>query len=398
MSDAARDNELSYPHARVRVDRCLKVQDFLTTLASHGEHSGEILNVPALMGPTGCGKTAMARSLAEQYDRPMRAINCGENSDPTDVSGVPVPSMIRKLAVEGTAAEQVEAGEEYMTWVLNRYAAEACSSPVFLFFDDLDKAPPPVQNAMLGITGNRKFRDREIHPRTLLMCAGNRINDDIYANRMSESLRGRVSTVELKPDLNAFVEWGIENKTINPAIIGFLQYRPTYLHKYEDGAARFPTPRGWREASVHFGLFTDPYEDVYQNGKKDNWRQIVAEKCGHPVSKDFWGWYKIVREVDVQEVLKTGRITVGKASASDARTVQFAAIFAVVAELNERGVKKTYTGLNTLFDKDNSSGIDSELRVALTVQLSRQARAQIGTMFPKAANELMEILVRTKAA
>jgi hypothetical protein len=384
---------LSYNQAQVRVRRNLIIQSLL---ADTGER--EVLNVPCVLGPTGAGKTAMAEMEAETFTLPLRAINNGENSDPTDVSGVPVPTMIRKLMIEGTDGEKREAQGAYMEWVLNRYAAEACETPVFLFFDDLDKAPPPVQGALLGILGNRSFRDRKIHKHTLIMCAGNRIEDDMYANQISESLRTRATIIEMQPDVVSFCEYGTATGKIHEIVMGFLQYKPEYLHKWLDGVSRFPTPRGWREVSVHMKEFPDPFEDVFGNGMKNNWQQIISEKCGGPVSKDFWGWFKIIRQINVKELLETGKINKvmlvdDEKKPVDKRMAQFAAIFAIASELNTRGVKKTYTGLDYIFDSNNKDGIEKEMRIALSVQLSRPVRADIGKMFPKAANELMSQIV-----
>ena len=114
---------LTYHQTQLRVRRNLIIQE---ELAQRGGR--EVLNVPIVVGPTGGGKTAMAEEEAHTFGLPLRAINNGENSDPCDVSGVPVPSMIRKLMAEGTNGEKVEAGGEYMAWILNQYAAESCAS------------------------------------------------------------------------------------------------------------------------------------------------------------------------------------------------------------------------------------------------------------------------------
>jgi hypothetical protein len=389
----AASSELTYHQAHLRARRNLIIQ---STLADQGAR--EVLNVPCILGPTGSGKTSMAEVEAEEFGLPLLAINNGENSDPTDVSGVPVPSMIRTLMLEGTDGEKKAAEAEYMQWVLNRYAAMACQTGVFLFFDDIDKAPPPVQGALLGILGNRMFRDQRVHPHTLMMCAGNRTDDDMYANQISESLRTRATIIEMKPDVVSFSEYATKTGKIHPMVIGFLQYKPEYLHRWIDGASRFPTPRGWREVSVHFNEFPDPFEDVFGNGAKDNWRQTVAEKAGTPVSRDFWAWFKIIRQINVDDLLKTGKINQLMLVDDDKKNVdrrmsQFAAIFAIAQELNNNGVKKAYAGLDSIFDKNNPDGIEKEMRIALTVQLSRSVRTEIGKMFPKAANEMLEMIV-----
>lgn len=389
----ASSSALTYHQAQLRVRRNLLIQE---SLAQKGGR--EVLNVPIILGPTGGGKTAMAEEEADTFGLPLRAINNGENSDPCDVSGVPVPTMIRKFMVEGTEGEKKEAGGEYMAWILNQYAAESCARGVFLFFDDIDKAPPPVQGALLGILGNRYFRDKPIHKDTLIMGAGNRVEDDMYANQISESLRTRATIIEMMPDVRSFVEYGIATGKIHPIVLGYMQFKPEHLHMWMDGVSRFPTPRGWREVTVHFEEFPDPFEDIFGNGAKNNWQQIVAEKCGIPVSKNFWGWYKIIRQINVKDLLETGKINQvmlvdDNKAPVDKRMAQFAAIFAIASELNTKGVKKSYVGLDYIFDASNKDGIEKEMRIALAVQLSRSVRTEIGTMFPKAANEMLSQII-----
>lgn len=395
-ADATGRRGLTYWQAQIRVHENLKIQAKLANAKDN-----EVLNAPCLMAGVGGGKTSMAREEAERFSLPLRAINNGENSDPTDVSGVPVPWSIRQLMSSGTASEKEDAKGEYMMWVLNRYAEEACQEGVFLFLDDIDKAPPPIQGALLGIIGNRRFRDRAIHPHTLIMAAGNRTTDDIFAHQISESLKTRLTIIEMEPDVVSFCEYGLRTGRIHEMVRGFLMYKPEYLHKWMDGVNRFPTPRGWREVSVHFEESPDAFADPFKTGHKDNWKTIVAEKCGDPVSKDFWGWYKIIRNVDVDTVLRTGVIDSSvkgdDGQPADKRMAEFATIFAVSQRLNNQGVKKEYVGLNTLFDNSNKNGISKEMRIALAVQLKRNVRTQIASMFTKAADQMMAVLVPTES-
>jgi len=328
----------------------------------------------------GGGKTSIARGFAIEFGLQLCAINSGENSDATDLSGVPVPSRIVSK----------EDKIPYMQWVLNRYAATACSEPVFLFFDDLDKAPPPVQSALLGITATRMFRDQKIHPGTLIMGAGNRIDDDINANEISESLRTRMTIIEMSPDVISFSNYGVSSGEIHPAVIGYLQYKPEHLYKHETGVNRFPCPRGWWEVSQQFRLFPDAEEDLFSNGAKDNWKGIVDRKCGSHIGNDFWAWYQVISKVDIKGIL-SGSSRLQQGSDNDRRMSQFAAIFAISQELNLRGVKAEYIGLPTFV-----TDLDPEMRVAFVVQISQKVRVSISTMFPAAANTMMAQIVQSQ--
>lgn len=375
-----------YAQTRLLVERELKAQAKFT-LADDDQP----LNVPLILGPVGAGKSSIARELAKKNDLMLLAINSGENSDATNLSGVPVPSMIRSLIKKGTEEEKKDARHAYMEWVLNYYAALACEQPGMLFFDDLDKAPAAIQGAMLGVTAERRFRDRSLHKGTLIIGAGNRIDDDKYANEISESLRTRMTVIEMIPDVVSFSQYGAESKRIHPTVIGYLQFRPDHLHEWKEGVFRFPTPRGWREVSQQFEMFPNPVENVFGGpGAGDNWKGIVSRKCGPHIAADFWAWYQIIANVDVQGILDgTAKAFAHLPSEANKRRMgQYAAVFAVAHELNTKGVKKSYVGLEQFVED-----LDPEMRVALVVQVSRSERARISSMFERVGDLMMSDIV-----
>jgi len=373
-----------YEEAELLAQRELEIQH---ALAVH--RASQVLNIPCLLGPVGGGKTSIAWSLALKWELTFCPINCGENSDATDVSGVPVPPLSE------------EATTQHMRWMLNKYAQMACKEPVFLFFDDLDKAPPPVQSALLAIFANRMFRDQALHPGTLVMCAGNRVGDDEYANAISESLRTRMTILEMEPDPTSFAKYGTRPspfahevredpsaQMVHPTILGYLQYKLEHLHMWREGVNRFPTPRGWWECSRHFYAYPDPQKNPFPGGRDDAWRAIVARKVGDHVANDFWAWFKIISKIDVATLLTTGTLMYSGDS-SDHRMAQYAAIFAVAQQLAKK-VDKKYVGLEK-FLKD----LAPEMRVAFVVQLPLRTRSAIATTFPSAASLMMSDIVRT---
>jgi hypothetical protein len=58
-------------------------------------------------------------------------------------------------------------------------------------------------------------------------------------------------------------------------------------------------------------------------------------------------------------------------------------------ELNNRGVKKEYSGLEVFLSK-----VTPELRVAAITQLQPNVRQQIAKLFPKAGDVLLQDLLR----
>lgn len=350
------------------------VERELSMQAALAKTDPQPLHIPLLLGPVGCGKTAIAHAMAEKFELPLQVINCGENADATDVSGLPVPG--------GMTARDIPVTK----WALNVTAANACAAPVLLFFDDLDKGPKQVQGALLSVMGARYFRDWPLHRRTLVMAAGNRLDDDAHASEISESLRTRVTILELLPDVESFTAYGREG-AIQPAILGYLQHKPEHLHKPQEGVNRFPTPRGWQEASNQMTAYPDPFEDLLGNKSNNNWKVIVSNKLGEHVANDFWAWYTIVAKINVQELLTRGNLQVLNDDLS--ALTRYAAIYAVALYLNTNGVSKKHTGLHTWV----SEFLHKEMRIAFAIQLSASTRAALVKELPDVAQKIMESYV-----
>lgn len=342
----------------------------------------EVLNVPIILGGVGLGKTSIARYVARQLGYELVKINCGECSDPSEF-GMPVPFFLKN-------AENIE--HSYMPWVLNRALHVACERPVVLFFDDIDKAPALVEGALLGIFGERSTRDRRLHPETVLIAAGNRVDDDALARRLSESLRTRGTCIHLEPRLSDFAAFARDNpERVHPAVLGFLTYRPSLLHKHDAEADRFPTPRCWVEASAH--LFrNEPKAKLKEAKSHEVWKTAIALKCGEPVANEFWAWWTICSRIDLKKLLLTGEIEHNVEGAEGA-LIHFAAIFALAQELNTKGAKKEHAGLIVFL-----KALEPEHRVALLTQLTHGARAKVAKALPETASFLLSDIVALEAA
>lgn len=351
------------------------------------QYKTQYLNIPCLMGGVGIGKTEGAFQLSIRLcdvvedSLLFEPVATGEAGDPTDTAGVPWV-----ISVDcGPNGEK----DHKVLWVLNRAAYQACHVPTLLLFDDIDKATPMVVNALLNLFVHRRYKDYALHPKSLMMCAGNRTTDDAHANALSESIRTRVTIIEMETNIEDFSEWALEGdeERINPLLLGFLQGKPDLLHKHQEGVWRFPTPRGYREASLHMKEFQDP----------KRWKKMLERKLGVAAANDFWAWYTILRNIDVDFILDNGHLkekVVGydKMPAEVAEKMgEFAAVFAIVDRLNTK-IKSNHTGLEKFID-----GLSPELRVAFLLQLKEQTKREFRKHYQAAAGKIMGGIIKDSA-
>lgn len=336
------------------------------------------LHIPGLLGGVGIGKTSIAYEMAEAMELSrIVKINCGEESDPTELMGM--WRVDRTGAVEGTRMVKTKAGMqekpikvEHTEWILNLRAALACAVPTLLVLDDIDKAEGIVQNALLQICGERRIRDTRLHRNTLIIAAGNRVTDDIYANEISESLRTRITFFEVAPNIDDFIEYGRSTGEIHSAILGFLAKNPQLLHKREDGKLRFPTPRNWREVSQHFSMYPVADEKV---GSRRNWEEAVDRKCGEGIGAKFWAWHEILSKIDVEHVLRYGTNI-----PSDDMS-QFATVWAVMDHLHAlKKLPASAPGLDHFI-----ANLPAEMRVAAWAHMAPKVRPWFSKNCPTAA-------------
>lgn len=362
---------MKYEDARVVAKRELLVQQEYA-----GKKDPMVLSIPLLLGSVGSGKTGMVRDLAKEFDLPLLTINGGENSDPTDIAGI--PDILNK-------SKDDDLSLNYTEWSLNKFAAMACDRPVMLFFDDIDKAAPSVVNALLGVFANRLFRDKELSAGTLVIAAGNRLEDDLHANELSESMLTRVTAIELEPDLKSFTTWGVATGRIHPLVLGYLQYAPQNFNssKRTQGQYSCPVSRRWEETSRHMAMFPAADESI---GGTSNWCSIVSRKCGDAVGRDFWAWYSILKNIDVDALLVRGDLSAMPTADDKKRQWMYAAVFVLAAEL-QKGIKPSYTGLEKVL-----AALPPELCLALAVQLPQSIRLQISNVHPEALALLTKAL------
>jgi hypothetical protein len=347
--------------------------------------SDEVLSIPVIMGPVGVGKTSLIRGVADEYGLELLNINCGENGDPTDVTGMAVP----------WASKKDTEGDAYMQYLLNEMLHSACKKPVMLFFDDIDKMPTIVEGALVGLFGKREARGKKLHPETLIVGAGNRTVDDRLAHELSESLKTRATIIEINYTLDDFREFAQNNAGLIPVeVMGYLNYRPQHLHQQQDNVMRFPTPRSWVEASQILKKYGP--RDPFPSPRHSAWETIIGMKCGDHIGKDFWAWYTIVAAVDMEKILYQGRIETRGAlkDQTELTMIQYAAVFAVAQELNNntKGISPKYTGLETF-----CRGLDPEMRVALFTQLAQPTKLALRNHLKSVADVLMQDIVYANA-
>jgi gas vesicle protein GvpN len=157
-----------------------------------------------LIGPTGCGKTALAIKVAEKLGRPMIWINGDEATTTTDLVGG--YSKIETTTVHDRYIHKVYKGKDTIApvWVNNPLAL-ACKNGYTLIYNEFSRANANANNVLLGVLeegilelptcyGAERFI--KVHPEFRLILTSNNIE---YAgvHKPQDALLDRLASVHM---------------------------------------------------------------------------------------------------------------------------------------------------------------------------------------------------------
>lgn len=117
-----------------------------------------------LTGHPGVGKTATIHAAARLEDNAMWTRHAAI-LDPIDAGGMPFPQDGKMVHFRPDVMPPLDCG------------------PTVLFLDDLDKAPPAVQNSLLQLVLEREVHEHKIPDNVTIVAAANVMSDKSHSNR-----------------------------------------------------------------------------------------------------------------------------------------------------------------------------------------------------------------------
>ncbi|MGC8766415.1 MAG: AAA family ATPase [Brevinematia bacterium] len=241
-------------------------------------------NLPVLiLGHPGCGKSTMAKELAQEFGLPLIDIRLA-HEDPAELTGVRVPDKdTSKLVV-------------YVPdWV-------PTDKPVFLFLDEINAGVTKLHQACAyQIVLDRRAKSVPFHPETKVIAAGNLEEDNAIVTPLSQALNNRFVHFELVPDIDCWLDWA-KNVGITPVTRAYIAFRGIKGLYNNTGERAFPSPRSIEMADK-------VYREAKKAGlKKDEIRDLIAACIGQGDAVQFIAFEEIYSEIKIEDVVKTGII------------------------------------------------------------------------------------------
>lgn len=188
-----------------------------------------------LVGMPGIGKTAIIEQVAEKAGADLMVSHPVVN-DPTDAKGFP--------CVVDNIAQFLPFGD------LN-YAINYTGKRLIWLLDDLGQARPATQAAYMQLLLTGRINGRKLPDKVVFIAATNRREDRAGVSGILEPVKSRFHMIiEIEPDVESFIGWGLASRRIRKEIIACLRLFPELLVSPPSREIKpSANPRVWEFAS-----------------------------------------------------------------------------------------------------------------------------------------------------
>lgn len=208
--------------------------------------------------------TGQFRTVAE-YMRDIRAVLY----DAVDLRGLPY----------------IADGVTY--WSIPSIMPRDPTSQGLMFYDEINRAPPSVQNALFQLVLDRSLGDYTLPPGWQQVAAGN--VSDVGVNKMSSALKSRFLRINMVTSTDEWLVWARANNIAAP-VLAYIRDHADQLHRYDARADAFPSPRTWSFVSRILSPDLPAHVE----------RAMIAGSIGETYMPPFWTYVTMFRRLASQ--------------------------------------------------------------------------------------------------
>jgi len=181
-----------------------------------------------IWGAPGIGKSALVEKFASDVGMPCVSL-LGSQLAPEDIIGIP--------RINGDTSEFLPP------------KMIARKDPYVLFLDELNACSQDVQKAFYSLIHERRIGEYHLPEGSIVIGAGNRAQDGAIVKTMSSALINRMFHVQMRPNVQNWINWGYENE-LHPWVLDYITQRPDHLFSTPPKTEEpYSTPRSWHMLS-----------------------------------------------------------------------------------------------------------------------------------------------------
>jgi len=188
-----------------------------------------------IRGRHGVGKSEVVYQIAESIDLPVVERRASQMTE-GDLLGMPSPEMIE---INGQQASQFRP----FAWFI-----QACTEPVVLFLDEVDRATIEVRQGIFELTDSRKLAGWTLHSDTIVIAAvnGGEHGDQYQVNEMDPAELDRYTVFDVEPTVEDWLTWAKDR--VNGLVWDFINQNHNHLEHNDDYEPNkvYPSRRSWK--------------------------------------------------------------------------------------------------------------------------------------------------------
>jgi len=142
------------------------------------------------------------------------------------------------------------------------WLVRACTEPVVLFLDEVDRAVTEVRQGLFELCDSRKIAGWTLHPDTIVFAAinGGEHGAQYQVNAMDPAELDRYTVFDVEPTVEEWCSYATD--ACDSAIVAFIRNFPTHLEHFDEFEPNkvYPSRRSWcrfNDAIVRHGLLAD---------------------------------------------------------------------------------------------------------------------------------------------
>ena len=250
--------------------------------------------LPVLIrGRHGVGKSEVVYMIAEQRELPVVERRASQMTE-GDLLGLPDTADLSD-------------GRKATTWNAPDWLVTACTQPVVLFLDEVDRATMEVRQGLFELTDSRKINGWHLHPETLIIAAvnGGEHGAQYQVGEMDPAELDRWTVFDVEPSTEDWLAWAKDN--VDSVLWDFVNQNRNHLEHGDDFEPNkvYPSRRSWKR----FNDTAAPAGVMGEDGDRDLLFNLATAFVGFEAAvalRDFtenYAW-----QVTIEDLLDNGQI------------------------------------------------------------------------------------------
>jgi hypothetical protein len=230
------------------------------------------------------------------------------------VRGLPVVERRASQMTEGdllglpdTADTDID-GRKATTWNAPDWLVTACTQPVVLFLDEVDRATMEVRQGLFELTDSRKINGWHLHADTLIIAAvnGGEHGAQYQVGEMDPAELDRWTVFDVEPSAEDWLKWA--NGKVDSVLWDFVNMNRAHMEHIGDFEPNkvYPSRRSWKR----FNDTVEPVGVFGEDGDRDLLFNLATAFVGFEAAvalRDFVEKYEW--QVTVEDILDAGDLS-----------------------------------------------------------------------------------------